>query len=354
MVKLGILGSGIITECHFFGIDRLEGIQIGAIASLDEDSGKQAAKKYGATYYKDYKELLDKEKELDGIIVALPNHLHYESCVYAIKAGHTKILCEKPLGINSQESKKLVELVNETGVFFQTAYMKRFNPGFLKIKEALATIGELEFVTSAIYVSSPEPEVSGKLEIGSWHADPKLSGGGFLTHSGSHHLDLLRYLFGEVCTVSCKCRYDRGDGRDYFVDGRLGMESGLDITMRLGRVDLPDLGPGWTLFRGGWNESIEVIGTKGYIKVENPSWQGYEAMKVTKWFTGMPGPETTHYECNEQWIDEIAAFVESCKTGELAENGSSVVDGYRVDLIIEQMRESGERNGESITVKYDY
>jgi len=354
MVKLGILGSGIITECHFFALDRIADARVAAIASLDEASGNRAAEKYGAAYYRDYRQLLLEEKALDGIIVALPNHMHYEACVFAIEAGHKFILCEKPLGTNADESGKLVELVERTGVCFQTAYMKRFNPGFQKIKDALNDLGEIEFITSAIYVSSPEPEVSGHAEPESWHADPKLSGGGFLKHSGSHHLDLLRYLFGDVATVACKVRYDRSDGRDYFVDGTLGMESGLDIAMRLGRVDVPNLGPGWQLFRGGWNESLEVIATKGYIKVENPSWQGYEAMKVTRWFTGMPGPETVHYECNEQWINELAAFVKSCETGALSERGSSVADGYRVDFIIEQMRASGARNGEKIELKYAY
>ena len=352
MVKLGILGSGIITECHFFALDRINDAKIAAIASVDEVSGKDAAKKYEAVYYKDYKGLLDNEKDLDGVIVALPNHMHYEACVYAIEAGHKRILCEKPLCTNSADSKKLVELVSKTGVLLQTAYMKRFNPGFQQIREALGVLGEIEFVTSAIYVSSPEPEISGSQEPKAWHSDPKLSGGGFLTHSGSHHIDLLRYLFGDVKTVACKCRYDRSDGRDYFVDGTLGMESGVDIAMKMGRADVPNLGPGWLPFRGGWNESIEVIATRGYIKVDNPSWQGYEAMKVTRWFKGMPGPETVYYECNEQWINELSAFVKSCRTGVLSANGSSAADGYRVDLIIEQMRESGRRNGGMIELQY--
>jgi predicted dehydrogenase len=353
MVKLGVLGTGIITECHFFALDRIGGARMAAVASLDEASGKGAAQKYGAAYYRDYKELLDAEKDLDGVIVALPNHMHYEACVYAIGAGHKMILCEKPLCTNSADSKKLTELANRNGVLLQTGYMKRFNPGFRQIRDALGVLGEIEFVTSAIYVSAPVPEVSGRQEPTAWHSDPTLSGGGFLTHSGSHHIDLLRHLFGDVKSVACKCRYDREDGRDYFVDGTLGMESGVDIAMKMGRADVPNLGPSWQPFRGGWNESIEVIATKGYIKVDNPSWQGYEAMKVTRWLSGMPGPETEYYECNEQWINELSAFAESCGTGALSADGSSAADGYRVDLIIERMRESGRQGGRPIEIIYE-
>jgi predicted dehydrogenase len=354
MVKLAILGTGIISECHFFALDHVKDVKVSAIASADEKSGKAACEKFGANYYGDYRELLAKEHDFDGLIVALPNHMHYEACMAAMEAGVKAILCEKPLGINSAQSAKIVEKVRETGIFFQTAYMKRFNPGFRKIKDALDVIGELEFVTSSIYGSGPEPAISSKISAASWHTDSKLAGGGFLTHSGSHHLDLLRYLFGDIGSVSCRCRYEGENNKDYYLNGKLFMKSGLEIDMRLGRVDVPNLGPGFTLFRGGWNETIEVIAHKGYIKVENQSWQGYEAMKVTHWFTGMPGPAETYYECNEQWINEFVDFVKSCQTYTLSPSGSSATDGYRVDFTIEKMRESGGRNGEIVVLKYQY
>jgi predicted dehydrogenase len=354
MVSLAILGTGIISECHFFALDHIKDVKVAAIASIDEKSGRVACERFGAKYYSDYKTLLINEKDFDGLVIALPNHMHYEACMAAIDAGVRAILCEKPLGINSEQSSKIIEKVRKAGIFFQTAYMKRFNPGFRKIKEALAEIGEIEFITSSIYASSPEPSVSSKTPIASWHSDPGLSGGGFLTHSGSHHLDLLRYLFGDIKSVSCKCRYDSNDGHDYYLNGKLFMENGIEIDMRLGRVDVPNLGPGFTLFRGGWNETIEVIAHRGYIKVENPSWQGYEAMKVTHWFKGMPGPSETYYECNEQWVNEFTDYVESCKTHKLSPSGSGVEDGYRVDFTIEKMRESGNKNGEIVEIKYQY
>ena len=238
------------------------------------------------------------------------------------------------------------------GVLFQTGYMKRFNPGFQKIKDVLPQLGELEFVTSAIYISAPEPEITGKVEPTSWKSDAKRAGGGFLNASGSHHLDLMRYFFGDIKTVSCKCRYDNDAGRDYYISASLVTESGVDITMRLGRVDISDLGPSWLPVRGGWNESIEVIGTRGYIKVENPTWQGYEAMRVTKWLNGMPGPDVEYYECNVQWINELSAFVESYRTGKLSEKASTVSAGYRVDLLIAQMLASGAQDGHPIELVY--
>ena len=359
MVKLGFLGAGIISECHYYAVEKLKNIQIAAIASIDADDEK-TAKKYKAKFYKDYKKLLNKEKKLDGIVIALPNFMHCEAAEYAINAGHKNILCEKPLARNPEEAGRVVKLVREKDVLFQTAYMKRFNPGFRLMKESLPQIGEIEFVTAGIFSGGSDPETvrrnSGqKPKGGTWHNDPELSGGGFLAHSGSHHIDLLRYLFGDIKSVECKLRFIYGVNDDYFVNGKLHTNDGVEITMRLGRVDVGSMGPGWEpLHKQAWNEFVEVIGTKGYLRVDNPNWRGWDVMKFTRWISGMAGPETRQLDCAEQWVNEFAAFSESCETGKLAEQATTVVDGYRTDRILEQMRLSDKQDGKLIEVKYEW
>lgn len=363
MIRIGILGTGIITECHFWALDKLDNIKIEAIASIDESEGKNICDKYGARYYKDYENLLTTEKELDGIIVALPNYMHYECCVKAIQAGIKNIFCEKPLCTSVEDSVKLVELVRQTGVMLQTGYMKRFNPAFAEIKKTIPELGELECVDFSIFMSAPEPDHSEKRNInqgegsdtgGVWYSDVKRSGGGAMVHNGSHHLDLLRYFLGDVEELSCKVRYEGSECGEYFYNAVLTMKDGLDVNMRVGRVDVPKLGPDWSVFDGGWNESVEVIGTRGYIKAENPTWQGYQPIKVTRWQQGMSGPETHYYECNEQWLNEFSAFIKNCEKGEISEDCPSVIDGYKVDRIIETMRESGKTKGAKKTVHYEY
>ena len=353
MLKLGILGSGIITDCHFFAIDKLPDVKIAAVASADEESGKKACDKYGAKFYGDYKELLSNEKDLDGIVNALPNFMHYDSCLYAIENGHKNILCEKPLGISAEQSEKLVEAVNKNGVMFYTGYMKRFNPGFLRIKELKEKLGEIQFVTFSIFTKGAQPKPgAAKAPAKTWHGEAGLSGGGIVTHSGSHHIDLMRHLFGDVKNLSAKCRYNHD--RDYYLSAKFEMESGIDIDMKIGRADLPGMGWGWERRPRGWNESVEVSGDNGYIIVYNPTWEGYDPMTIKCWLKGMDNPEVTNIECNLQWINEFTAFAESCKTGKLHENTSSVVDGYRTDFLIEQIHASSKKGGEKIALNYKY
>ena len=348
MVRLGIFGSGIITDCHFLGLDKTDA-QIVAIASVDEASGRKACTKYGAEFYADYNNLLHKEK-LDAVIVALPNHMHYESCVASINAGVKNILCEKPMCTRLEDSKKLMDLVSESGVLFQVAYMKRFNPGFELIKQTIPKIGQIEFVNTHIYMSGAEPISEAQASVKSWHSDAKKSGGGIITHSTSHHIDLLRYYFGDVKTIRAKARYEFEGTRDYYMNGWFEMEDGTDIQLQLGKIDVPNLGPSLSVVRGAWDECVEVIGTRGFIKVENPTWQGFGAMKVTRWMQGESGPETFYIECNLQWVYEMQSFVESVKKGQLEAKSSSVVDGYKVDLIIEKIHESSKAGGRIIEI----
>ena len=352
MLKFGILGSGIITDCHFFAIDKLPEIKVAAVASVDEVSGNKACDRYGAKFYGDYEQLLSEEKGLDAIVVALPNFMHYEACICALNNGHKNILCEKPLCVSPEQSGKIVDLAKEKGAMFYTGYMKRFNPGFLRIKELREKLGEVEFVTFSIFVSDAAPKEAPKSPAESWRYDTALSGGWYVTHSGSHHIDLMRHLFGEVKSLSAKCRYDYE--KDYYLNAKFEMEGGFDIDMRIGRSDLPGMGWGWEPRPRGWNESIEVVCENGYILVYNPTWEGHDPMTIKCWIKGMDKPEVTTVEGNLQWINEYAAFAESCKTGKLHENTSSVVDGYRTDFLIEQIYASGKRCGDKISVNYKY
>ncbi len=353
MVRIAELGAGIISECHFFGLDPRDDVQIVAIASADEAAGKKACEAHpGAKYYADYRELLMQEKgNVDGVIIALPNFMHFEAAKFAIEQGYKFIMCEKPLCNCSADSKELARLVQENGVVFQTAYMKRFNPGFRMIKDKLPELGQIEFVDCHIYVSDIDPDDEAAGAIASWHDDAVKSGGGFINHSGSHHFDLLNFIFGDVESVRAHVRYVPNTKRDYYMKGNLHTVSGVDIEYHLGRMDVPNLGPDFSVVRGGWDECIQVIGTNGFIKCENPTWQGYEAEKVTMWIKGMPGPRTLYVECKDQWTGELAAFVQAIKTGRLHEDATTCVGGYKVDYLIEKIRESSEKGGAEVKIE---
>jgi predicted dehydrogenase len=352
MVNIGVLGSGAVLQWHLFGIGGNENINLKAIASRNEATGKAACEKTGATYYKSPQDLFENEDNLDGIINLMPNHLHFDTCNAAIDAGFRHILCEKPLGNDVAQTQTLVDKVKATGTQLQVAYMKRFNPGFSSIKKNLYKFGEIGFVNFTTVETGSADAISHRDASSPWKIAPLLSGGGNLTHVGSHIIDLARYFFGDVRSGACKLRRDQENAPEYYANARLAMDHGIDVDVRIGRVDIPNLGADWEIFQGGWNEYVEVIGSKGYMRVSNPSWEGLQAVKVTSWFNGESGPTTTYFESNLQWVNEIANFAQSCETGRLGSDATTAEDAYKVDYIVSKLRESDVLGGLSVDIVY--
>ena len=209
MAKIGLIGIGMISEFHLMGL-REANAKIAAIADTDEKKSRAAAEGFKAEYYSDYRKLLE-NANIDSVIIALPNNLHYECCVAAIE-NNKHIFCEKPMTTKVEHSADLVRRANRTDRIFQIGFMKRFHPGFKRVKEVLDTIGEIEFANFHIYLSGAiRPR--GAFTPSRWHDDPVQAGGGFLTHSGSHQLDLMRFFFSRFqprkldSTVSARFHY---------------------------------------------------------------------------------------------------------------------------------------------------
>lgn len=327
MVKIGIIGLGIISEFHFKGLKEASA-NVVAVSDVDEERGRKVADEYGARYFKDYNELIECE-DVEAVIVALPNYLHYECCKAALN-GQKHIFCEKPLTTKAEHSLDLVNRAQKSNIIFQVGYMKRFHPGFVALKELMPKLGELEFAQFRILVSGSRLSSANQTI---WHNIPESSGGGIIVHSGSHHFDILRFYLGDVEKVWAKVRYE--NSRDYYLNAILQMQNGVNATFQIGRVDIDNIGPSFTHVRGGWDESVQLIGSNGMVKLDNPTWQGYKAATVTQWVERNAGPSHYYVDSNVQWIKEMQAFTTSIEEGKPL--GPSVVDGYMVDKIINRI-----------------
>ena len=90
-IKVGIIGTGGISELHARGYHRAEDTECVACCDLLEDRVKEFAEKHGfARHYTDYRKMLASE-DLDGISICTPNYAHKDPAVLALKRG---ILCQ--------------------------------------------------------------------------------------------------------------------------------------------------------------------------------------------------------------------------------------------------------------------
>ena len=186
-VRWGILGAANIAVKKVIpAMQKGEFCEISAIASRDLEKAKQAAETLKIPkFYGSYEELLN-DSEIEAIYNPLPNHLHLEWSKKAAEAGK-HVLCEKPIALNANEVRELIEVRNKTGVKIQEAFMVRHHPQWLKVRELIheGKIGKPQIITG--FFSYNLPNLSNVRNRVDW-------GGGCLLDIGSYCINLSRFI----------------------------------------------------------------------------------------------------------------------------------------------------------------
>ncbi len=188
MQKIGIIGCGFIANCkHLVSLKELpERAKVVAFCDLVEERAKKAAAEFGdaeAKVYTDYHELL-KDETIDIVHVCTPNVSHCEITCAALEAGK-HVMCEKPMAINSEEAKIMLETAKRTGKKLTIGYQNRFRDDSIFLKNAIE-----EGVLGDIYYG--KAYAIRRRGIPTWgvFTDKSKQGGGPLIDIGTHALDL--------------------------------------------------------------------------------------------------------------------------------------------------------------------
>ncbi len=98
--------------------------------------------KHEPNEYTDFREMLDKEKDLDAVIVATPDFLHAEHTIASLKSG-LHVYCERAMSNSLEAAKSMVQTARETGKLLQIGYQRRSNPRYQHVREKLLGKAEL-------------------------------------------------------------------------------------------------------------------------------------------------------------------------------------------------------------------
>ncbi|MEW6238248.1 MAG: Gfo/Idh/MocA family oxidoreductase [Candidatus Omnitrophota bacterium] len=116
--KLGIAGIGV-GGMGAANLRALESENIVALCDVDQEYAARTYTKYeNAKPYTDYREMLDKQKDIDAVVIATPDHTHAVISMAAMKAGK-HVYCQKPLTHDVYEARKLAQAAKELGVATQ-------------------------------------------------------------------------------------------------------------------------------------------------------------------------------------------------------------------------------------------
>ena len=138
-LRAGVIGTGFIGPVHIEALRRL-GVQVVALCDVPQLVEKMAAKHGIPKTFTDYHELV-KSPDLDVVHIAAPNRFHSEMSLAALQAGK-HCVCEKPLAMDTSETRRIVELANSKSTIFAVNYNVRFYPAVLQLRKLVAN-GEL-------------------------------------------------------------------------------------------------------------------------------------------------------------------------------------------------------------------
>ncbi len=196
ITRWGLIGCGDIAKKRIAPALRdLENCDLVAVNRQNYDLAEAFAKEFGAQkWYKDWQELL-KDDEIDAVYIATPVYLHAEQTIAAAKAGK-HVLCEKPMAMNAAECQAMIDACETNGVKLGVAYYRHFYPVVDRIKE-IVNSGEIgDPVVTQINVFEVFDRKPGEARY--WLTQKDMAGGGPIMDVGSHRIELLLNVFGEI------------------------------------------------------------------------------------------------------------------------------------------------------------
>jgi predicted dehydrogenase len=268
----------------------------------------------------------------DLVIIATWTESHHRIAMDAARKGVRCIILEKPVSSNLKQTRELLDLCEKQEVFLIVNHERRFDGRYRKVREMLegGKIGPVRSVHASILTG----RYRGK-------SDPS-EGGGPLLHDGTHIVDMLRFLLGDISAVRGEFRrFDRDSG---FEDSATAWLSagGIDIFLEAGG------GRNYFVFE------LAISGESGKIIIGN----GYERLllsRKSRFYTGfrdlaeVPFPAYRKDNCFINLYREAADLLKGRKTA----IQSSGTDGYRALEVIHAIYASAARGGRTLDLPID-
>jgi len=243
--RAGIIGCGKIASdfaddpkmkgdifSHAEAYTAFHGTQLAAICDIDENQLNKCGQRWDVKVrYQNLSEMLEGES-LDIISVCTPDDTHYSIIKDVLAAPKTPraILSEKPLAVTVEQAQELIDLAQQRKVILAVVYLRRFASNMRAVSEFMnaGNLGQIQGVAG-------------------WYTKG-------IRHNGSHWIDLLRFLVGEVDWVQAWDRI-QDDPDDPTLDVVLGLENGAIATLRAAEANL------FTIFE------MEILGSRGRLRL---------------------------------------------------------------------------------------
>lgn len=325
-VRMGLIGSGWITEQHIEACAAAPETEVVALADYPRDRGgrpgrgEALAQKVGiATYFADYRKMLE-DPNVEMVTVCLPNHLHAEVTLAALEAGK-HVVVEKPLCLSLADADRIVAKAAEVGRIVGYAEELCFCPKFVRGKQIVDAggLGELLFLEQTEIHGGPYSD---------WFFDPELAGGGALIDLGCHAIEYARWMFDKAPVTRVSA-----DISTMVHGGRGPVDDHCLLTLEFEGKKKALLQAGW-IQQGGMTSEARIQGTQGVLRIDLLQNNGMEIFSnhgapSLDLAAGWQKPDQA-WLWNNGYPQEMSAFARAARLGhtpmESAADGRAVLE----------------------------
>ncbi|MDA4131191.1 MAG: Gfo/Idh/MocA family oxidoreductase [Thaumarchaeota archaeon] len=368
-IGVGVIGYGIgRVHAHAWKnlplfYDLVATPKLAGFCARDSDKAMEMASDFGfANTYSEWKNLV-KDPDISIIDNCAPPSLRLELCRAAVEEGKV-VICEKPLARNADEAYEMYQLASRAHLPSMTGFTVRFAPAVMLAKGLIESgrLGKI-FNIRCSYLNIISG-FNGYLDPNfpfHWHFDRRLAGNGAISDLGSHVLDLVCYLLGDVTEVCGAAKtviherpaYDDPNRKEHVTVDDVAVASLRFKSGALGVVDASWMAAGKKDFF-----YFEVHGSEGsirfnferltelevYFKDESPQLEGFRTISVTsknhpamdKFWVDQGGGFTW----NHLFVVELKSFFDNFMGEQTASSVPTFRDGYINSLLIDSIVES--------------
>ena len=282
-LRYGILSTSSIAPRFIAAVRAADSGQILALSSRTLEKAMEKAQQWQIPRaYGSHMELLE-DDDVNIVYISTVNSQHYPWAKAALEHGK-HVLCEKPCTTSSAQTRELYALAREKGLFFMEAEKMLFLPAVRTVQERIVA-GDL----GQIYMA--ELSHSFSASYNAWMFDPDV-GGGPLLSSGIYAVQLLRWLFGPIDSISGRCStMENGVEWQYILTG--STESGVLFSAKNSTRAILD-------------NTARIFGTKGWVELP----EYWKARKAVFHIAGQE-PQTLEFPCEHELVYE-AEHVKAC------------------------------------------
>ncbi len=321
MMRAVILGAGRRGRAHGAAARVMPGVNVAAVCDVDAERAAALAAELGGNPFTDWRQALADTRP-DLVYVTSPPPRHAEQAVAALEGG-AHVVLEKPIALSMPEARAIGVAAERCGQYVQVCQQHRFGALADRARAALAG-RKVALAHSWLYRQAPDIP-------GNWD---RAWGGGHVVEWGIHHLDLLRFLIGEIETVSALYG-------EQVLAGRPGWSNwdGYSVSFRFESGAVGAMATTYAAWPGiADNSALEIIADgllvrfrRGQLEIISP--EGVETVAETRDLT---------LSLNE-------AFVAALRSGDWSAVRSPYSDALRTHAVVMAANRSNE-TGASVRV----